>query len=77
MWIQSLKLVEIELILVCFWLIFTKIDDIYEEDNLVMLLCNFQLIEQSEVIEAPGLSFRNISAVATTAIGEMVMSINI
>jgi hypothetical protein len=37
----------------------------------------FQLIEQSEVIEAPGLSFRNISAVATTAIGEMVMSINI
>jgi hypothetical protein len=59
---------------VCFWLIFTKIDDIYEEDNLVMLLCNFQLIEQSEVIEAPGLSFRNISAVATTAIGEMAIS---
>jgi len=34
----------------------------------------FQLIEQSEVIEAPGLSFRNISAVATTAIGEMAIS---
>ncbi|XP_019096536.1 PREDICTED: ran guanine nucleotide release factor-like, partial [Camelina sativa] len=34
----------------------------------------FQLIEQSEVIEAPGLSYRNIPAVATTAIGEMAIS---
>lgn len=41
-----------------------------------MLPCNFQLIEQSEVIEALGLSYRNIPAVATTAIGEMVMSVN-
>lgn len=41
-----------------------------------MLPCIFQLIEQSEVIEAPGLSYRNIPAVATTAIGQMVMSVN-
>ncbi|KAG7586446.1 Ran-interacting Mog1 protein [Arabidopsis thaliana x Arabidopsis arenosa] len=34
----------------------------------------FQLIEQSEVVEAPGLSHRNIPAVATTAIGEMAIS---
>ncbi|ESQ28269.1 hypothetical protein EUTSA_v10019150mg [Eutrema salsugineum] len=34
----------------------------------------FKLIEQSEVVEAPGLSFRNIPAVVTTAVGEMAIS---
>uniref|UniRef100_A0A1J3HTM5 Putative ran guanine nucleotide release factor n=2 Tax=Noccaea caerulescens TaxID=107243 RepID=A0A1J3HTM5_NOCCA len=34
----------------------------------------FKLIEQSEVIEAPGLTFRNIPAAVTTAIGEMAIS---
>ncbi|CAE5963581.1 unnamed protein product [Arabidopsis arenosa] len=37
----------------------------------------FQLIEQSEIVEAPGLSYRNIPAVATTAIGEMVYVANL
>lgn len=31
-----------------------------------------QVIEQSGVIEAPGLSYRNIPAVVTTAVGQMV-----
>ncbi|CAN8235895.1 unnamed protein product [Cochlearia groenlandica] len=34
----------------------------------------FTLIEQSCVIDVPGLSFRNVPAVATTAIGEMAIS---
>lgn len=31
-----------------------------------------QVIEQSGVIEAPGLCYRNIPAVGTTAVGQMV-----
>lgn len=34
----------------------------------------FKLIEQSNVIDVPGLSYRNIPSVATTAIGEMAIS---
>ncbi|XP_022560877.1 ran guanine nucleotide release factor isoform X2 [Brassica napus] len=34
----------------------------------------FKLIDQSQVIEAPGLSFRNIPAVVTSAVGEMAIS---
>ncbi|KAF8047329.1 hypothetical protein N665_3091s0002 [Sinapis alba] len=34
----------------------------------------FKLIEQSQVTVAPGLSFRNIPSVVTTAVGEMAIS---
>ena len=33
-----------------------------------------KLVEQSNVIDVPGLSYRNISSVASTAIGELVIS---
>jgi len=32
----------------------------------------FQVIEQSGVLEAPGLKYNNIPAVVTTAVGQMV-----
>jgi hypothetical protein len=32
----------------------------------------FQVIEQSGVLEAPGLMYNNIPAVVTTAVGQMV-----
>ncbi|XP_010551533.1 PREDICTED: ran guanine nucleotide release factor [Tarenaya hassleriana] len=35
---------------------------------------NFALMEQSGIMEAPGLSYRNIPSVVTTAVGEMAIS---
>ena len=44
---------------------------------IIVSFCLIQVIEQSGMIEAPGLCYRNIPAVVTTAVGQMVNALPI
>ncbi|KAF3569447.1 hypothetical protein DY000_02018019 [Brassica cretica] len=45
-------------------------------EDIKLVELDIKLVEQSNVIDVPGLSYRNIHSIASTAIGEMT-SINI
>ncbi|CAN7104539.1 unnamed protein product [Brassica rapa subsp. narinosa] len=54
------------------WTMLTMIKRCGEDIKLVEL--DIKLVEQSNVTDVPGLSYRNIPSVALTAIGEMAIS---
>ncbi|CAG7896807.1 unnamed protein product [Brassica rapa] len=58
------------------WIVQVNIIIMWSEDIKLVELY-IKLVEQSNVIDVPGLSYRNISSVASTAIGELVYVANI
>nr|VDD02996.1 unnamed protein product [Brassica rapa] len=55
------------------WIVQVNIIIMWSEDIKLVELY-IKLVEQSNVIDVPGLSYRNISSVASTAIGELAIS---
>ncbi|KAG2274549.1 hypothetical protein Bca52824_057104 [Brassica carinata] len=46
-------------------------------EDIKLVELDIKLVEQSNVIDVPGLSYRNIHSIASTAIGEMRVKINL